>query len=312
MQSILTTENVPPRRRAEYWEEMVSQEFVPARCVPAARSLFDARIRSLDLDALTLCDVRSHGTDVLRTPGHISKADTPYFLVSLQMEGIGQLVQAGRSVILHPGDMALYDTSRAYELHFGGAQRQLVLRIPRADLIARGPNVESLVGIGIPNAAPAARLAADMTRNLAALDSLPSPRARHSLASTLIDLVLDGLLALDGGQSTQTGSARLADAQRIALKHLADPAFSVAKWAHTMGISERYLRLLFAPSSRSPAQYLWGQRLDRAASELRAPGSRGRSITDIALGCGFNDSAHFSHAFRAAYGMSPRDYRASN
>lgn len=312
MQSVLTTESVPPRKRAEYWEAMVSQEFVPANCVPATGSTtFSAQIRTLDLEALQLCEVRSDGTDVRRTPAHISRTNADYFLLSLQVEGTGRLVQAGRSVVLNPGDMALYDTSRVYELRFAAAQRQLVLRIPRADLMTRGRHVESLVGIGIPHDLPAARLAADLAHNIAALPSLPSRRATGSLASALIDLVLDGLGIVQRQRPPRTEALRLMNAQRVAQRHLTDPGFSVADWADAMGISERYLRLLFSATMQSPAQYLWGQRIERAAAQLRDPEFRVWSITDVALGCGFSDSAHFSHAFRARYGMTPRDYRSS-
>lgn len=312
MQAMLTTESVPPRQRAEYWEAMVSQEFVPANCVPATGSAFSAQIRTLDLDALQLCDVRSHGTDVLRTASHISRTHADYFLVSLQVEGTGRLSQAGRAAVLNPGDMALYDTSREYELRFAAAQRQLVLRIPRADLMARARGAESLVGIRIPQDVPAARLAADLAHSIAALQSLPSSQVTVSVASTLIDLIIDGLGTVQRQGSARTAAVRLIDAHRVAQRYLADPSFSVAAWAHAMRISERYLRLLFTASSQSPVQYLWEQRIERAAEQLRCSGILARTITEIALGCGFSDSAHFSRAFRARYGKTPRDYRIAN
>lgn len=309
MQSILTTESVPPPRRAEYWEEMVTQQFVPVRCVPSPGSAFSARIRSLALDAVTLCDVRSHGTDVLRTAQHVAGSQDNFFLLSLQLKGIGQLAQSGRRVVLHPGDMALYDTARAYELKFAAEQQQLVLRIPREALLARCQQVESLVGIGIPGTLPVARLIGDLIRDVTALEALQSDRSRRSIASTLIDLILDGLTAQRPQDSSQAGAARLTDAQRIARQQLTDPNFSVARWALAMDISDRYLRLLFAASGQSPAQYLWQQRLELAAAQLRDPACRHLPITEIAFASGFSDSAHFSHAFRTAYGTTPRRYR---
>jgi len=49
-------------------------------------------------------------------------------------------------------------------------------------------------------------------------------------------------------------------------------------------------------------------RLEKAARLLRF--SR-RSVTDIALDCGFSSSATFSRAFRIGYGTSPRQFRVS-
>ncbi len=56
----------------------------------------------------------------------------------------------------------------------------------------------------------------------------------------------------------------------------------------------------------SPMSFLRGMRLDYGRWQLRHDS---RSITDIALECGFSDGAHFSRDFRARYGVSPREFR---
>lgn len=309
MDSILTTESVPPRRRADYWEEMVSQQFVPVRCAPGAHRGFSARIRSRELHTVKLCDVHSHGTDVLRTARHVVASDAQFFLLSLQLAGTGRLTQAGRSALLQPGDLVLYDTARAYELSFAAEQQQLVLRIPRDELIARCPGVESSVALTRDRRLPATQLVSQMARTLASLETQPSSRSQASLADALIELVLDSLPQARAAQTDRASGGRLAEAQRVALRHLTDPAFSVARWAAALGVSERYLRLLFHASGASPAQYLWTQRLARASTALRDPGQAGRSILEIALDSGFSDGAHFSRAFRARYGHAPRAFR---
>lgn len=308
MDSILTTASVAPQRRADYWEEMVSQQFVPARCRPDRGQGFAARIRARTLDAVTICDVQSHGTDVLRTGRHVHESPGQFFLLSLQVDGCGRLDQQGRSAYLRPGDMALYDTAQPYALHFAAAQRQLVLRLPRAAMLQRGPGLEARVGVVLSGPSPAAKLVRDWTLQLAALDPWPSAPSRAAIAATLMDLVVDGLGAL-APASPLSGLPKLAQAQALAEQRLDDLAFTVAVWAQALSISERYLRQLFAASGQSPAAYLWQRRLARAARGLRDPAQRGSSITAIALACGYSDSAHFSRAFRAAYGRAPRDYR---
>ena len=47
----------------------------------------------------------------------------------------------------------------------------------------------------------------------------------------------------------------------------------------------------------------------RVRADLEDPRQRARSITEIALRWGFNDSAHFSRTFRARFGLSPRAVR---
>jgi len=66
----------------------------------------------------------------------------------------------------------------------------------------------------------------------------------------------------------------------------------------------------------SPHRYLLMRRLDVARARLLIPeGTRGTllgrpSLTDIAAETGFADQAHFTRAFRAAFGMTPGRYRA--
>ena len=59
----------------------------------------------------------------------------------------------------------------------------------------------------------------------------------------------------------------------------------------------------------SPQQYLQRVRLAAAAERLRQTAD---SCTQIALDCGFYDSAQFSAQFRAAMGCTPTAYRAAH
>jgi AraC-like DNA-binding protein len=45
-------------------------------------------------------------------------------------------------------------------------------------------------------------------------------------------------------------------------------------------------------------------------SDLANPSMKQRTITEIAFGWGFSDSAHFSHCFRKQFGLSPRAFRS--
>ena len=56
----------------------------------------------------------------------------------------------------------------------------------------------------------------------------------------------------------------------------------------------------------SPIEYLLNLRMSKAAGLLL---KSNRSISDIALECGFHDSNYFSRQFRNYYNCSPREYR---
>jgi AraC-like DNA-binding protein len=59
------------------------------------------------------------------------------------------------------------------------------------------------------------------------------------------------------------------------------------------------------------AQQIQRTRLERCRRELVDPRCDTRSVTDISRRWGFPDLATFSRAFRAAYGMSPTDWRSA-
>ena len=72
-------------------------------------------------------------------------------------------------------------------------------------------------------------------------------------------------------------------------------------------ISVRQLHLLFEPTATSFARYVLARRLERACLLLvQVPR---RSVTDVAFAAGFESLSTFYRTFRAAYGISPDDFR---
>ncbi|MCG8521073.1 MAG: helix-turn-helix domain-containing protein [Pseudomonadales bacterium] len=60
-------------------------------------------------------------------------------------------------------------------------------------------------------------------------------------------------------------------------------------------------------------QYLISQRLLRCRRDLSNPAMTGRTITEIALGWGFQHPTHFSRRFKSEFGLTPYEFRhASN
>jgi len=106
----------------------------------------------------------------------------------------------------------------------------------------------------------------------------------------------------------------LADGHRARIRRcvearLFDPELSPASVAAALGLSPRYLRLLLAGDGESLTAYILRRRLEECARQLRDPRHAGRSVTELAFACGFNDASHFSRAFKARFDRSPRDYR---
>jgi AraC-like DNA-binding protein len=54
---------------------------------------------------------------------------------------------------------------------------------------------------------------------------------------------------------------------------------------------------------------IWRQRLLAARRQLADPARAGSTIGEIALVCGFATQAHFASVFKAAYGLTPTQFR---
>lgn len=77
--------------------------------------------------------------------------------------------------------------------------------------------------------------------------------------------------------------------------------------ASTAALSPYYFQRLFARLVRKPVQeYCKLRRLSKACDALQHKGIR---VLDVALAYGFSSHANFTRAFKAAYGITPEEYR---
>ena len=84
---------------------------------------------------------------------------------------------------------------------------------------------------------------------------------------------------------------------------------SLTDIANELGISQYYFCHLFKRSTgMSPHQFLIRQRIDQAKQLLRQPE---RTITSIAMECGFANQSHFARYFRQYTGLNPNQFRRS-
>ncbi|MEV7009171.1 helix-turn-helix domain-containing protein [Streptosporangium sp. NPDC051022] len=92
-------------------------------------------------------------------------------------------------------------------------------------------------------------------------------------------------------------------------QHLGDPRLSPSLIAEAHHISLRSLQRIFQRDDQTVADWIRHRRLERCRRDLAAPLLSARPVHAIAAMWGFPCPQHFSRAFRAAYGMSPQEYR---
>jgi AraC-like DNA-binding protein len=149
-----------------------------------------------------------------------------------------------------------------------------------------------------------------LARQLEHLESHGTPR----LADNVIDLV--GTLLAEHADmdrpSEEAGPALLTERVLAYMEQrLADPGLSPEGIAAAHRISRRYLYKLLAARGRTVSGWIREQRLARCRRDLTDPALDHLPVGAIGGRWGFADPAHFSHAFKAAYGMSPKEARAA-
>ncbi len=102
---------------------------------------------------------------------------------------------------------------------------------------------------------------------------------------------------------------RIAEAISHIERYYADP-LTIDELVQISGMSRRnFIRTFEAAMDCSPIKYLIQLRIRHACRLLQ---QTDRSVTDIAMSVGFNDSNYFSRQFRTHIGLTPRSYRSQN
>ncbi|MEM7326465.1 MAG: helix-turn-helix domain-containing protein [Actinomycetota bacterium] len=307
MSELLTTESVSPADRLDYWREVICAVYVQLDVEPVVREDFGGSVSLTPWGGTRISQVGSRGQIVNRSGG-AAREDC---LISLQISGIGRVTQAGRTAILQPGDFALYDTTKPYELAFDDDFSQIVLQFPRAALVDRNVHIESTVARTCFGGQGIGAVTASFVRSLADHDTEIPDVQRDRLGEQVVDVAATSLSAVIGALPTAE-SVRVFNRQRIldfVDLHLSDPNLSVGSIATAFGVSARTVQKLFADEPAPLSIRIRDARMARARRALEDPLRRHQTITRIAHELGYGSSAHFSRVFRSANGCSPTEFR---
>ncbi|HEX4362030.1 MAG TPA: helix-turn-helix domain-containing protein [Pseudonocardia sp.] len=312
MARVLSTAQVDARDRLAYWTDAVCDAYVQLDCqVPPSAEGVEGEIRINALATLELSRVTASAQLVRRTPSLVARATEDYFLVSIQIDGSGVVRQDGREAVLRPGDFALYDSTRPYDLEFAADFQQYVLMLPRPALRSALRGTEALTARAVRGSRGAGHLTIQMIRTLGeTLDEL-EPASAAAVAQSVEHIVVAGLSTLDGGAPPPEPeqAARREQVKACARARLRDPGLTVAALAAALHTSASTLHRAFSDEPYTISEWIWAQRLDGVRADLCNPALRARTLTELAFSWGFVDASHFSRAFKARFGCSPRELR---
>ena len=104
-------------------------------------------------------------------------------------------------------------------------------------------------------------------------------------------------------------AARLQAAKAFIVQQIGCNDLSPRTVAAHLGVTPRYVHMLFEQEGTSFTQWVIKQRLVRSSKMLLDPRMAERSISEIAFAAGFGDLSHFNRTFRRHFGKTPSDAR---
>jgi AraC-like DNA-binding protein len=308
--ALVSTDDVPARERAEFWEDHVTRHVTPIHIEQVGGRRLRGEIDARPLGEAGIAVVAGAGIRATHTGGHVGRAGAHLHAACVILDGHMRFTRDGDTVALQPGDIFITDSRREFALDLERPWRHLVFALPCDWLDSRVARPESIGGV-VVRGRPLARLWATQLRAAFAAAPDLTLGAGVLVARQSLELLAQ-LLNEHGADRPAPGTghgAVFAAACHVITATCGNPHVTAATIARTVGVSSRTLARAFAGHHESVMRRVYAARLQRAADLLASPEACHRTITDIAFACGFNDASHFGRMFMAATQMTPSQWR---
>jgi AraC-like DNA-binding protein len=307
-----STDLVPLRERLPYFREALGRSFTRLDLGP-----YD--------DRPVRYEATVHGFDGLgviwgRTNGNIGRRTQPLltdgnddFIFGTILSGCSLPSQVGREFRMDAGAAVLLSCGDVGAKDYPVPTEFLTLRIPRRLLNGMAAKPEDALARPIPENTEALRLMVDYVRLSLKNRTPTSPELRRLFVAHVTDLVALAVGATRDGANIAYGrgmrAARLQAAKAFIIRNIRRGDLSANSLAAHLGVTPRYVHLLFEAESLSFNKFVVAQRLERVYEMLFGTEHPGGTIAEIAFTAGFNDLSHFNRAFRRRFGMTPSEAR---
>lgn len=303
---LLDTTTLPVGDRVTAVHDALNSAVLPAHVDVRA----DAEVRARRWEfggSISLLHLASSGHRIWRTPADLRAVAPEQVSLAIALSGNQVIAQNGYSSSA-VGELQLTDLTSAFDYRAHGGVRSLACYISGERL---GLSVDTVrAAVPVLRRSPVYELA---RRHLLEMVRVADEADAGPLAPSLGDATVAIVGALIASASGGTLGRRFLDdtlytrAVDYMSRHLGDPDLRPAAIARAHHVSLRHLQYVFAQHEETVWGRLTRDRLDGARRHLATGGPT--SITGVAHAFGFTDAGHFARRFRAAYGLSPRDWQ---
>ena len=311
MSQSFSTELIPAPDRQEAWLSNARQICGECKFRFPKRHPFHGSIEKRKVADLEMTLFSSSPISFNKYPLASLSSESRACIVITQLAGLRRYCQEGKVAVLRKGDTTLIDSGRPWFSDCPGDCARLYLRVPRPLIDSRLRLGELPFAMRIPGETGLGAILFHLSTSLYnEAENLTPEDGIAAIESYLVMLAA----CVDKRGSAPGGISRLSElAARITHYidvHLTETTLSPAEIASAMDISVRHVHRVFSHQGLTVADWIRAERLRRCRNDLCDPRLQSKSITEIAFFWGFNDSAHFSRAFKKQYRICPRAFRS--
>jgi AraC-like DNA-binding protein len=307
----LSSNSLPARERLSHWREMYGRKFLRLEHEPLSDLSFEVDLAVRRLPDFGIASVRISPLRVGRTRELVSDGNDG---LTFQLSSTaGRARQLGREIEVDAGQAVAMSNADVGTFDFPSASRVLALSLSRGRLATLVPNLEDTLVRALPNDNQAVALLKGYIGALDDLAASATPELAELVAAHLYDLAALALGAVGDAAAMARGrgarAARLVAAKAFVRRHLHRPDLRADSVAAHLGVTPRYVHMLFEPDGLSFLEYVLAERLARACRVLM--GDSTRSVSAVAFAAGFGDLSHFNRTFRRRFGCTPTEVRGN-
>ena len=295
----------------ERWRAALSTTVLDCQVEIAQPGSFQGTVTTRSFADLEFVEVAARRHAAYRDRGMVPADEEPYFLAALQVSGEFRVSQDGRTAALRPGRFCFFDSCRPMETEASDDYRGICVKVPYRVLDYPRKNLAYLTAIevdadrGIPSAVWPMLIALNDR-----VDTLGSS-GQYKLAHGVINLVESMLSAVDPviEQAYAPRAVTIEQVKQYIETGLEDEDLSPKLVADAHFISVRQLHYLFEATGVTMSTWVRNRRLERCQIDLADSRLTHLPISVIARRWGFLTPSHFTQIFKAATGLTPREFR---
>ncbi|MEU0184326.1 helix-turn-helix domain-containing protein [Streptomyces sp. NPDC006207] len=310
--SALSTSQLSASDRAECWHEVVARTFIPLDVNLLEDEPSPGTIVSNQLGPVRVSRVQAGPQVVTRSKRLIARDGQRFLTLSLQQRGTAIQEQDGRESLIKPREFTISDSSRLFRKKLQSDFCFTSFHFPREELCVRDEDLRALTATAFTSDTGSAALVATyfarMAREAAGFDAAVG-RQVAATGLDLLTILIDERRGRFTSQAPELAAATLVRVKDHIMRNLSDPDLSPSTIAAAHFMSVRYLHKLFGLEGTTVGGWIRMQRLERCRRDLLRPAAVGIGVAAVARRWGFVSPSHFSRVFRAAYGMTPREWQ---